>query len=300
MQRRGTLTAVVAAVALLCVAPSAAAARAASPEVTAAAAASAFVAASASPSSDAASSDSPSTEPTATDSSAGVRVVAGDDAALAERASAIVAAMSPRQKAGAVVMGHLPSTDPAARAQVHGADGRGRLHRDGRERVGFRVGAARARAVSLARSRTARTGGRRPRGRRCAPVEVGRLSVVADAEVRAARVDDRGFLGTRLSRRSAPVSTSTSGSSRTTPTIPALSSIAARWGRMPRPPPHVSLRRWRVRRPSSIRRSSTFRVTARPRATRTARFLPRTCRLTRGAPAKRCRSRRASTPGLSW
>ena len=114
MQRRGTLTAVAAAVALLCVAPSAAAARAASPEVTAAAAASAFVAASASPSSDAASFDSPSTEPTATDSSAGVRVVAGDDAALAERASAIVAAMSPRQKAGAVVMGHLPSTDPAA------------------------------------------------------------------------------------------------------------------------------------------------------------------------------------------
>lgn len=49
----------------------------------------------------------------ADDPSAAIRVVAGDDAARAERAAALVAAMTPRQKAGAVVMGHVPSTDPA-------------------------------------------------------------------------------------------------------------------------------------------------------------------------------------------
>ena len=114
MHRRGTLTAVVAAVALLCVAPSAAAVGATSPKVTARASASASASASPVPSSAAVASDSPSAAPTATDSSASVRVVAGDDAALAERAAAIVAGMSPRQKAGAVVMGHLPSTDPDA------------------------------------------------------------------------------------------------------------------------------------------------------------------------------------------
>lgn len=43
-----------------------------------------------------------------------VRVVSADPAALSARAADIVAAMTPRQKAGAVVMGHLPSTDPAA------------------------------------------------------------------------------------------------------------------------------------------------------------------------------------------
>ena len=52
---------------------------------------------------------------TASEDPAGsVRVVAGDEAALAARAAALVATMTPREKAGAVVMGHLPSTDPAA------------------------------------------------------------------------------------------------------------------------------------------------------------------------------------------
>lgn len=51
---------------------------------------------------------------TSADPSAAIRVIAGDDAALAVRAAALVAAMTPRQKAGAVVMGHVPSTDPAA------------------------------------------------------------------------------------------------------------------------------------------------------------------------------------------
>ena len=53
--------------------------------------------------------------PSASEDPAGsVRVVAGDEAALAARAAALVARMTPREKAGAVVMGHLPSTDPAA------------------------------------------------------------------------------------------------------------------------------------------------------------------------------------------
>ncbi len=59
------------------------------------------------------SSASPGTS-TSEESSAPIRVVAGDEAALTVRAAALVAAMTPRQKAGAVVMGHLPSTDPAA------------------------------------------------------------------------------------------------------------------------------------------------------------------------------------------
>lgn len=69
------------------------------------------VAASASPS---ASSSSPVGTSGSEGTPAPIRVVAGDEPALDARAAAIVAGMTPRQKAGAVVMGHLPSTDPAA------------------------------------------------------------------------------------------------------------------------------------------------------------------------------------------
>lgn len=60
----------------------------------------------------------PASEPAASAASADappdIRVAAGDAAALRLRAQDLVGAMTPRQKAGAVVMGHLPSTDPAA------------------------------------------------------------------------------------------------------------------------------------------------------------------------------------------
>ena len=95
MHRRWAL-AVAAAIGLACLAPSASAAAGA----TTHAAADVSVAA-----------DASTAAPVPM---AAVRVIAGDEAALATRAAAIVAAMTPRQKAGAVVMGHLPSTDPAA------------------------------------------------------------------------------------------------------------------------------------------------------------------------------------------
>jgi beta-N-acetylhexosaminidase len=97
MHRRWAL-AVAAAIGLACLAPSASASAAAGATTHAPADVSA-----AAPASTAAAA-----------SAAAVRVIAGDEAALATRAAAVVAAMTPRQKAGAVVMGHLPSTDPAA------------------------------------------------------------------------------------------------------------------------------------------------------------------------------------------
>lgn len=63
---------------------------------------------------DVAVTPSPSDTPASPAPSAPIRVVAGDDTTLTARAAAVVAAMTPREKAGAVVMGHLPSTDPAA------------------------------------------------------------------------------------------------------------------------------------------------------------------------------------------
>lgn len=56
---------------------------------------------------------SPATTSTS-ESASTIRVIPADKAAVTARASALVAAMTPREKAGAVVMGHLPSTDPAA------------------------------------------------------------------------------------------------------------------------------------------------------------------------------------------
>jgi beta-N-acetylhexosaminidase len=91
MRRRKTLTAVAVLLALGGVAP--AGAFAASPSAPA---------------------PESSEGPSANAEVSGVRVLPGDAAALNERAAAIVAAMTPRQKAGTVVMGHLPSTDPAA------------------------------------------------------------------------------------------------------------------------------------------------------------------------------------------
>ena len=56
----------------------------------------------------------PSADPVTGGSVLDVRVVAADDAALTRRAIELVGTMTPRQKAGAVVMGHLPSSDPRA------------------------------------------------------------------------------------------------------------------------------------------------------------------------------------------
>ena len=97
MHRRRAL-AIAAAIGLLCVASSAA--------VTASAAQGTVYGA--------AYESVPDPEQTPDTSTAAVRVVAGDAAARDARAAAIVAAMTPHQKAGAVVMGHVPSTDPAA------------------------------------------------------------------------------------------------------------------------------------------------------------------------------------------
>lgn len=59
-----------------------------------------------------ASSDDETATPDATAQE--VRIVAAEDRALTERAGDLVAQMSSRQKAAAVVMGHTPTTDPSA------------------------------------------------------------------------------------------------------------------------------------------------------------------------------------------
>ena len=54
-----------------------------------------------------------------------VRVVAGDAAATEDAASALVSAMSTRERAASVVMGHIPAPDPASLADYMAGSGIG-------------------------------------------------------------------------------------------------------------------------------------------------------------------------------
>jgi beta-N-acetylhexosaminidase len=72
------------------------------------------------------SSASHATVPADADSAAGtVRVIAAEAAGPEEAASARVSAMSTREKAASVVMGHIPTTDPARLTQYMGGSGIG-------------------------------------------------------------------------------------------------------------------------------------------------------------------------------
>src|SRR5688500_1953140 len=72
------------------------------------------------------SSATPAAVPVDADSATGtVRAIAAEPAELDQAASARVSAMSTREKAASVVMGHIPTTDPARLAQYMADSGVG-------------------------------------------------------------------------------------------------------------------------------------------------------------------------------